>query len=166
MSRRRGMSKRAGALAAWDMHYGPNMTPMVDVVMVILIFFMTSSAILGPEWLLKSVLPVNASPPVATDTLEKPTRVNAALSRDVNAKTTVRVQENGANETDENLDQFFARLARMSRETTPRLIEVLLKPDPAVAYGDIVRIHETCQKLGIEKVGMQDAKSDADPSGK
>lgn len=166
MSRRRGMSKRAGALAAWDMHYGPNMTPMVDVVMVILVFFMTSSAILGPEWFLKSVLPVNAPPPAATDTPEKPTRVNAVLSRDANSKTAVRVQENGTNDAEENLGQFLARLTKMSRETAPRLIEVLLKPEATVAYGDIVRIHETCQKLGIEKVGMQDAKSDADPSAK
>ena len=28
------------ALRQWELRFGPNMTPMVDVVMVILIFFM------------------------------------------------------------------------------------------------------------------------------
>src|SRR5690348_11081756 len=49
---------RRGALASWELHYGPNMTPMVDVVMVILIFFMASTSVLGPEWFLKTALPV------------------------------------------------------------------------------------------------------------
>lgn len=35
----------------------PNMTPMVDVTLVILIFFMASSAIVGPEWFLPASLP-------------------------------------------------------------------------------------------------------------
>jgi len=33
------------------------MTPMVDVVMVILIFFMASAAFLGAEWFLKAAIP-------------------------------------------------------------------------------------------------------------
>lgn len=35
----------------------PNMTPMVDVTLVILIFFMASSTITGPEWFLRAALP-------------------------------------------------------------------------------------------------------------
>ncbi len=161
MSRRHGMSRRVGALAGWDMHYGPNMTPMVDVVMVILVFFMTSSAILGPEWFLKSVLPVNAPPPAASETPEKPMRVNATLSRGADGKTSVQTQEAGQPAAVETLDQFLARLDRASREKTPRLIEVLLRPDATTPYGDLVRIHETCQRLGIEKVGMQETVPEA-----
>jgi len=37
--------------------FGPNMTPMVDVVLVILIFFMASTAFIGPEWFLRAALP-------------------------------------------------------------------------------------------------------------
>lgn len=161
MSRRRAIARRGSALAGWDMHYGPNMTPMVDVVMVILVFFMTSSAILGPEWFLKSALPVNAPPPPTTDQPEKPSRVNAALSRGPDGKTAVRAHESGTTPADESLDQFLLRLEKLAREKPPRLIEVLLRPDAAVAYGDIVRIHEACQRLAIEKVGMQDAAPEA-----
>lgn len=40
----------------------PNMTPMVDVTLVILIFFMASSTITGPEWFLRAALPEPAEP--------------------------------------------------------------------------------------------------------
>ena len=45
--------RNRGALHGWQLQFGPNMTPMVDVVMVILIFFMASTALIGPEWLLR-----------------------------------------------------------------------------------------------------------------
>jgi biopolymer transport protein ExbD len=45
--------KRRGAMHGWQTRFGPNMTPMVDVVMVILIFFMASTALIGPEWRLR-----------------------------------------------------------------------------------------------------------------
>ncbi len=45
--------RRRDARAVWDLHFGPNMTPMVDVTLVILIFFMASTAFIGPEWVLE-----------------------------------------------------------------------------------------------------------------
>ena len=45
--------RRRNAMHQWRLHFGPNMTPMVDVVMVILVFFMASTAFIGPEWLLR-----------------------------------------------------------------------------------------------------------------
>ncbi|MCH7961632.1 MAG: biopolymer transporter ExbD [Planctomycetes bacterium] len=59
------MSRRAGgpggALRQWEMHFGPNMTPMVDVVMVILIFFMAGTAVIAPELFLAAGLPADPS---------------------------------------------------------------------------------------------------------
>src|SRR5256885_8124330 len=49
--------RRRSALHAWELNYGPNMTPMVDVVMVILIFFMASASFAGSEWFLKTAIP-------------------------------------------------------------------------------------------------------------
>ena len=42
--------RRRSALYTWQLQFGPNMTPMVDVVMVILIFFMASATFAGAEW--------------------------------------------------------------------------------------------------------------------
>src|SRR4051812_37590647 len=70
--------RKRNAQALYDSHLGPNMTPMVDVVMVILIFFMASTAFLGPEWFLKTHLPAaSAAPP--SDAPE-PTRLRVTLT--------------------------------------------------------------------------------------
>ena len=52
--------RKRNAQALYDLHYGPNMTPMVDVVMVILIFFMSFAAFLGNEWFLRGAIPFDA----------------------------------------------------------------------------------------------------------
>lgn len=56
--------RHAGARAA--LHAGPNMTPMVDVVMVILVFFMASAAFVGPEWFLTAQAVSRTPPPTPT----------------------------------------------------------------------------------------------------
>jgi len=56
--------RHAGARAA--LHAGPNMTPMVDVVMVILVFFMASAAFVGPEWFLTAQAVSRTPPPIPT----------------------------------------------------------------------------------------------------
>ena len=58
----RGAFRRRAALDVWSMNFGPSMTPMVDVVLVILIFFMASASFVGPEWFLRAALPVLARP--------------------------------------------------------------------------------------------------------
>jgi len=47
--------------AAQKVHYdsGPNMTPLVDVVMVILIFLMLTGTFTGATWYLKSNVPID-----------------------------------------------------------------------------------------------------------
>jgi len=44
MSRR---FRRRDARTTWEMHYGPSMTPMCDVVLVILVYFMASTSLAG-----------------------------------------------------------------------------------------------------------------------
>ena len=91
MRRAHRTRSRAGALAHWDLHYGPNMTPMVDVVMVILVFFMASTAVLGPEWFLRSALPVN-KPKAAVDPgkPDEEVRVEAGLALTMDWHNAVR----------------------------------------------------------------------------
>src|SRR5689334_12536027 len=48
------MNHRRGILKQMAINRGPNMTPMVDVVMCILIFFMLGSSLMLPETFLKS----------------------------------------------------------------------------------------------------------------
>ena len=61
-------------------HVGPNMTPMVDVVMVILIFFMLGSSFVSPDWYLTNNTPAikGGLSNVKTHAMP-PTRINIKL---------------------------------------------------------------------------------------
>jgi biopolymer transport protein ExbD len=60
--------------------FGPNMTPMVDVTLVILIFFMASASIAGHEWFLRADLPETQDPNLQESGYSLPTpMLNADL---------------------------------------------------------------------------------------
>ena len=120
--------RRRSALAVHDHHVGPNMTPMVDVVMVILIFFMASASIVGPQWLLTSALPNRkAAPPAPGEVIN--------------------------NQPPGNPADIPAELANAAGQDPAKLV-VIVKPEGDVPYEDVVRMHEACQRLGIAKVGV------------
>jgi len=137
------------ARAVYEMHYGPNMTPMVDVVMVILIFFMASAAFLGPEWFLKSSLPVRAAGPASTE--KPPTRLTFYLAHQ--GGTQVRVQIDDDEPTPMSMDEARGKLKSRAESEADTLI-VLVSPEPNVPYDDVVRIHEWCAEFGVSKVGI------------
>src|SRR5262249_49488150 len=130
-------------------HCGPNMTPMVDVVMVILIFFMASTAFLGPEWFLRTHLP-KAGPAGAPRDAE-PTRFRVLLSMNSQNQTVAAVGDR----PDQSLDQLDALLREESSKRGPDNIVVLVSPGPQVPYDGVVRVHEICASLGIAKVGLE-----------
>ncbi len=158
----RARSRRTSARGAWDLHYGPNMTPMVDVVMVILVFFMASASVLGPEWFLRSSLPVVRPPSKAPEVPEGPKkefRYEFTLTRS-GAVTLV---------TGEGLEgaPFSAlrfRLEQLRRDHATDTLAVVIRPDAGVPYQELVLIHETCQKLRIQKVGMMDREAAPAPA--
>jgi biopolymer transport protein ExbD len=131
----------------YEAYHGPNMTPMVDVVMVILIFFMASASILGPEWFLRSALPVTTPAPARED---PPTLVRIQLGYDGVSRVGV------GEETPRALpfDTIEARLRdEVGRVGAERVI-VAIDASPNAAYADVVRVHEWCAVLGITRVGL------------
>ncbi len=144
--------RRRNALALHELHYGPNMTPMVDVVMVILVFFMASAAILGPEWFLRSAVPV-LKPSTSTGTSRDAITLRISLTRDVQA-TAARI--GGPDEPAMSMDTLLERLASQAADGAPASLTVVVIPAGDVPYDDVVRVHEQCQKLGIVKVGILD----------
>lgn len=153
-----GGFRRRDALYWHELHFGPNMTPMVDVVMVILVFFMASTAFLGPEWFLRAHAvrqeqtqgAAAVDPSIALPDL----RLRVTLSLDESGQTRVR----GFGVEDVSLEVFAAAVAR----TAPDLLAggaaqpiVIIVPDPSVAYADVVRAHEACAAAGFERVGLR-----------
>lgn len=150
-----GGFRRRSARAMYESHSGPNMTPMVDVVMVILIFFMASAAMLGPEWLLRSHL-AKRGPASAAPANAEPLRVRIGLSPGPGGETVVMLERGSDGAVQTNLDQVPSLLGTVAKSAGADQVVVLIAPDARAPYEAIVRIHEICARLGITQVGMLD----------
>lgn len=144
--------RRRNARAVWDLHYGPNMTPMVDVVMVILIFFMASASVLGPEWFLKSALPRAQAGP-AVDPAKPPVRLRIELRRAETGATLASID--GAEPI--ALSDVTGALAQRAAAADGAELVILVAPQDRVPYEEVVRLHELCFRAGIRKVGLIEA---------
>lgn len=161
------LRRRMSLSSQRDLHHAPNMTPMVDVVMVILVFFMASSAVLGPEWFIKSAIPVRSSAAsTQSDTLRLEFTMRSSPTDDADHAAGVpggaqaqkiaptRTLVTGESLSDAPLAALATRLEQVVKENTGREIAVLLKPDARVPMQDLVFAHDVCNRLGIAKVGM------------
>lgn len=158
------LRRRGTAREAYDLHYGPNMTPMVDVVMVILVFFMASAAILGPTWFLRAALP-----PKPTDAMSAPAkddllRMRISIERTPDGAVFVRWTEAQGDAAPQPSPKAFASISDLKQRLNelvgrhqPWRLVVLIDPRPNVPMQDVVTVHAACQMLGIEKVGLASA---------
>ncbi|MCH7791194.1 MAG: biopolymer transporter ExbD [Planctomycetes bacterium] len=157
--RPRRVSRRAGgpggALRQWEMHFGPNMTPMVDVVMVILIFFMAGTAVIAPELFLAAGLPADPSVqdapgPTQRDAFELPAaRFTLRLSR-----RSGRTVIDGLGLRAELVDALGARLRDVVNDGSAGEIAVLIQPDSDVPFSDVVAVHDRVAAAGVSRIGL------------
>jgi len=139
-----------GALQRHQERFGPNMTPMIDIVLVILIFFMAGAAFLGQEWFIKSELLTRGTNATATDPLQlPPTRITLRIFLGADGTPLV-----GMGDGAYTLEQFAARISEFAKGTKTEEIAVLVEPEGPVTYEHVVRVHEACIAAGIERVGV------------
>ncbi len=160
--------KARSARSVYESHHGPNMTPMVDVVMVILVFFMASAAILGPEWFVRSSLPIRAaaSKPAADSRIVQlqltfdPENQNALTLSVVDAPTPLPpVRIDGdldlARELAPALASVLTSLGGTNGQPPNITLVALIAPAPTTRYERVVAAHEACLRAGITRVGTQ-----------
>lgn len=168
---RRGGFRRRDARAVFDLHYGPNMTPMVDVVLVILIFFMASTALLGPELLLRTALAEDRAPEAGVNAragagerdnpfaLEAPT-----LTVRLRATPDARVAITGMGLTDASLAALFGAASSVAADLRAAGAitgdpatdtAVVIEVDPAVPYSAAVAAHDALTRAGFTRVGLR-----------
>ncbi len=149
--------RQRSALKSWELQFGPNMTPMVDVVMVILIFFMAGTVLVGPEWFLKTALPTEAKgagPAAPADPFAlPPARFEIALDAGPDGRTI----GTGLGQGSAELDELENRIRSLGSESSGAEVIVLIRPTAVVPYRDVVRVHSACVSAGIANVGLTDA---------
>ncbi|MBX3383555.1 MAG: biopolymer transporter ExbD [Phycisphaeraceae bacterium] len=148
-----GHFRRRNAASLREQHYGPNMTPMVDVVMVILIFFMASAAMLGPEWFIRTAIPIasaRAQPP--TDTPPPRIRLHlrqASTPEGWHAQAVPDGQTEPITLPPQRIAPYLLALAQSNPDTV-----LLILPEPEISYESVVRVHEAASRSGLTTVAL------------
>jgi biopolymer transport protein TolR len=122
-----------------------NVTPMADIMLVLLIIFMITTP------LLQSGITVNlpkAKNPLDAPDADKKEAVIVALNREGRiylAKTPI---------TEADLAEYLTR--KFSGGEINKTI--FLKADTAVAYGRVVEIVNQCRRAGVDRIGLMTEK--------
>jgi biopolymer transport protein ExbD len=135
------------------------MTPMVDVVMVILIFYMASTSFIGSEWFLRTAIPKENAPQDRPREREAgdpfslpPAQFELSLRRGEGGRTIATGPGFGLL----SLDELPPRLIELARGTGAEDLALVIRADASVPYGDVIRVHDAATGAGIAKVGLMD----------
>lgn len=135
------------------MNFGPSMTPMVDVVLVMLIFFMASASFVGPEWFLRAALPVfDGSEQDDESFFDLPPATFVVTLRPGDDGSTL---VSGFGAEDAPIDAFRLVVRQWLSRLEVGSVIVLIEPDADVTYNDVIQVHEACLAAGAERVGIR-----------
>lgn len=147
---------------AKQVHYdsGPNMTPLVDVVMVILIFLMLAGTFTGTEWYLVSNLPLRqtgggqVTPPPGGFPEDEPLeiRVDPNATRDGFVARVGQIQTSDARVLVAGLNQMREQYAKANK--TPDKIQVVISPGRTVKYEHLIEVYQAALDAQFLKVGF------------
>ena len=143
------------AKADEDLDLGMNMTPMIDIVFQLIIFFMvvTELATLDLERL---TLPYAKS----TDTSKDRIDTSAKITVNVTKKGDIKIKR--AKYTDEQLREFIRYEAEAAGKeendqapgTQVSRLQVLIRADRDARYEGVQRVFDACQKWGVYKTSV------------
>ena len=114
-----------------------NVTPLVDVMLVLLVIFMVTAPMMQQG--------VQVNLPKADTKAMTPAEETVVVSVDRAGKVFINKDEVPAADLRSRLTALFASRAKK---------EVFLKADSGVAYGDVVRAMADIKGAGIERLGM------------
>jgi len=114
-----------------------NVTPMVDVMLVLLVIFMVTAPMMQQG--------VQVNLPKADTKAMTPAEESVVVSVDKSGRTYINKDEVPAGDLKSRLATMFASRAKK---------EVFLKADAGVPYGEVVRAMADIKGAGIERLGM------------
>jgi biopolymer transport protein ExbD len=116
-----------------------NITPFVDVVLVLLVIFMVTAPVM-----MKESLKVNLPKTLTSDMSTKADSIGVAITKDG------QVLFNGKLFSDDNLKAELFRLAQSAPETN-----FLISADSDTRHGDVVRIIDLLKKNNLNRFALQ-----------
>jgi biopolymer transport protein ExbD len=143
--------RRRGAMHEWHAHFGPNMTPMVDVVMVILIFFMASTALVGPEWILRAQVAPKPREGAGGFALG-PAELIVALEPSPDGPL---VSGLGLERAPLALLADAAQAAATTLAQSIEHTQIIIEPDDRVGYAAVVQVQEALVHAGFRAVALR-----------
>ena len=114
-----------------------NVTPLVDVMLVLLVIFMVTAPMMQQG--------VQVNLPKADTKAMTPAEESVVVSVDKNGKVFIDKDEVPAGDLRKRLSAMFVTRAKK---------EVFLKADAGVPYGEVVRTMADIKGAGIERLGM------------
>ena len=114
-----------------------NVTPLVDVMLVLLVIFMLTAPLLTSA--VRLDLPTADAPPAAAP--------SAPLTLAINAQGALFLNDRPM--TPEQLRGRLQDVARLNPES-----ELQLRADQALAYGKVVEVMALAQKAGLSRIGF------------
>jgi biopolymer transport protein ExbD len=148
---------------AKKIHYdsGPNMTPLVDVVMVILIFMMLCGSFGGIEHYLQSNLPIRpkdggqTSKKSAFDDVQVDVRVDAPSNSNV---WTARFGDVATSNPDTLKQALKAKFdTYKAAGTGPDKLQVIINPNRFVKWKSLIAVYQAALEAGYQKIGFSTA---------
>ncbi len=127
-------------LTKMSANVGPNMTPMVDVVMCILIFFMLGSS-LTPELFLQSNTAIDKT----------------GLATLVSAFGAKPMKMNKVDDLDQSDNQQLSAYFQQKKKSLSDDVQVIIVPEKRVPYQDVITVYDYCTKAQFKQVAFAPA---------
>jgi biopolymer transport protein TolR len=129
---------QTGSAEAEDVRSDINVTPLVDVVLVLLIIFMVVTP------MLQKGMPVEL--PITKNPDKKPDSENQVIIS-VKSDSTIYIEQNWVPKT-----ELVSQLKEMHDRNPSR--EILIKGDSRLMYKDIKKVMDMINEAGFENVGL------------
>jgi biopolymer transport protein ExbD len=156
---------KKGPLKKMSAHVGPNMTPMVDVVMCILIFFMLGSTFLATEQFLQSSTPAIDKAGLGQESTSNKmpaVRLNIKVRRQgddtwVSAFDSALLKMNKVDDTDQTQNKAISEFFVQKNATLSPDVQIIIQPDKMVPYQDVITVYDYCVKAKFKQVAFAPA---------
>jgi len=156
---------KRGPMKKMSAHVGPNMTPMVDVVMCILIFFMLGSTFLATEKFLQSSMPAIDKAGLGQEQTSQKlpaVRLNIKIRRQgddtwVGAFDTALLKMNKLDDKDQTQNEGIRDFFVEKNKTLSPDVQIIIQPDKMVPFQDVITVYDYCVKAKFKQVAFAPA---------